>query len=151
MKKIKLTQGKYTIVDDEAFEYLNKFKWCLHSTGYAVRNLPRDNKPRKQVLMHRIIIGDIPGLEVDHIDGNRLNNQKNNLRICNRLQNSLNRKRQSNNKSGFKGVSFHKGKFRSVIQINKQYIHLGSFGNKIDAFKKYKEAAKMLHGEFANF
>ena len=95
-------------------------------------------------------------MEVDHIDHNGLNNQKENLRICNRSQNSANR--IPSGKSKYLGVTplirHYRNKvyyyFASEIRINKKSIYLGHFKNEIEAALAYDKAAKDLHGEYAN-
>jgi hypothetical protein len=105
---------------------------------------------------HRIIWemhnGRIPkGLVIDHINGIRSDNRLENLRLCTESQNCFNRPKQSNNKSGFKGVSWHKQKTKWVaqIKIDKRNKFLGFFSNPLEAYKKYCEVAKLHYGEFA--
>jgi hypothetical protein len=101
--------------------------------------------------MHRVIMNAPSGMLVDHRDGNGLNNQKSNLRICNRKQNQQNRPMNSNNKSGYKGVCWNKrsNKWRSGIRVDNKDIFLGSFFCLVKAAKAYDEAAKKYFGEFA--
>lgn len=93
MKEIELTQGMVALVDDEDFERLNAVKWCVHKgkrTFYAVRHLSRA-MGHGLIQMHNVVAGDPPpGLERDHRDGNGLNNQKENLRLCTTQQNQMN-------------------------------------------------------------
>src|ERR1700744_2107287 len=111
MKLIPLSQGYSAMVDDEDFERVNQFKWCVkrrkHSpTIHAVRtvNFKKDGRrTSKNVWMHHFIAG-VTSHVVDHFDGNGLNNQKSNLRHATFAQNSSNRAVQSRNASGFKGV-----------------------------------------------
>lgn len=97
MKKIKLSQGKYTLVDDTDYLELSKYKWCVNLKGshyYAVRNVypERRDKP-VMVYMHRAITGapDDKSFVVDHIDGNTLDNCRSNLRVVTRAVNLANR------------------------------------------------------------
>lgn len=101
--------------------------------------------------MHRFILDAPTGLEVDHIDKDGLNNQRDNLRIASRIQNSWNNGPNSKNKSGFKGVSFRKEtkKWVAHIIVNGKQIYLGGFDNKVDAAKAHDKAARELEGEFA--
>lgn len=99
--------------------------------------------------MHRIILNPPRGMFSDHIDGNPLNNQRENLRICNHNQNNFNVGIRKDNKSGFKGVRFRDNRWTSRIRINNKEYHLGSFLNKIEAAIAYNEAAIKYHGEFA--
>lgn len=149
MKKIKLTQGKYALVDDVDFEWLNSFKWYAYFNGY--KWYVQGHNKRKTIKIHREIIGcKNKKLHVDHIDGNPLNNQRKNLRVCTPSQNGMNRGKQVNNTSGFKGVSRHikAGKWQASIKINKRLIYLGIFETIKEAKKAYEKAAKKLHGEF---
>ena len=112
MKKIKLTKGKFALVDNEDFEYLNQWKWHL-CRDYAIRRqyFKGDKiyaRKVKIIWMHRLIINTPPGMETDHINGNGLDNQKNNLRIVTKSQNQHNRKLSKQNTSGFTGVFWMK-------------------------------------------
>lgn len=155
MKKIKLTQGKFALVDDDDFERLNKYKWFAYNSRgkfYARRN-GRNKETGKQYIihMHRIILGKIPQeKEVDHKDGNGLNNQRNNLRLANRFQNMQNRKLNRDNKSGHKGVLWHSRDhvWTATGRLNGKQTHLGYFKNILDAKKAYDKFAKENYGEF---
>ncbi len=105
---------------------------------------------------HRIVWemfnGAIPeGLVIDHIDGQRANNKIENLRLCTFQQNHFNRGKQSNNKSGFKGVSWHKQKQKWVAQIKIEGRNkfLGFFTDPVEAYEKYCEKAIEFYGEYA--
>ena len=151
MKEIRLTKNKITIVDDMDYEKLNKYKWHTLSkkyTFYAVR------KPKSGViLMHREIMGLInkDNLQVDHKDGNGLNNQRSNLRICNNGQNQMNKGKQSNNTSGYKGVNYkkEKNKWQANIEFKGKLSFLGYFATKEEAAKVYDKKARELFDEFA--
>lgn len=149
MKTISLTQGEVAIVDDEDFENLNKFNWqakkCkTHDIIYAVRAVKRKEKK-----MHREILKANPSEEVDHIDGNGLNNVRSILRECSHQQNMCNQKKSSNNTSGYKGVSWDKNAWRVRIRLNNKEIYIGSFKNIKDAALAYDVAAQIFFGEFA--
>lgn len=153
MRKIKLTQGKYAIVDDKDYFNLNKYNWHYaiygKEKGYAKRNNP--NKTPALLRMHRVIINAKKGQEVDHINGNTLDNRKNNLRIVTRSQNMMNTGLRITNKSGFKGVSWDKRWNNWVANVWKdgKEIYVGCFKNKKEAAKAYNNAAIKHHGEFA--
>lgn len=160
MKEIKLSRNQVAIVDDIDFEQLNKFKWSAKRSGsskysygfYAARNVIENGTLRTQY-MHRLILGiDGTNLLVDHIDGNKLNNTRNNLRIATRAENNRNIGMLSNNSSGFKGVTWNKKskKFQARIKFNNKLIYLGSFSDAIEAAKLYDVKAVELFGEFAN-
>ena len=162
MKKIELSKqskknkGKYfALVDDEDFERVNKFRWCMdiqHGIYYAVRTV-RDNTGRcSQEIMHRKIMNCETEKIIDHIDGNGLNNQKSNLRFCTNQQNQMNRKPNEKSESRFKGVVFdhnNNNKCRALIRNNGKLKSIGYFKNEIDAAKAYDKAAKECFGEFA--
>jgi hypothetical protein len=150
MKTIKLTLGKVAIVDNDDFDKLNQWKWnCVN--GYAARLVSRKLGKRVMIYMHREILGTPDGMECDHINSNRLDNRKQNLRICNRSQNQANRSKSSNNTSGYKGVNWHKvnQKWRAKIKINGRSKYLGCFTDIEDAAKAYEKAAIEYFGEFA--
>ena len=157
MKEIQLTQGKVALVDDEDFEYLNQWRWCLRGTGlsksYAIRGFRKSKTCNitGSISMHRQLMRPEKGYVIDHVDGNTLNNQKSNLRICTQSQNCRNQKIGKSNTSGYKGVSYNKGqgKYNSRIKFNKKSIHLGCFVNLKDAARAYNSAAVKYHGEFA--
>lgn len=146
MKKILLNNNNYAIVDDEDFEFLNKFNWHKSETGYAVRC-----EKRKTIRMHRLIVNCPDDMLVDHINGNRLDNRKQNLRICTFNENIRNRKKHKNNSSGYKGVSYHKGKkkFQCRISYNGIRINLGNYECAKEAAIAYNKKAVELYGEFA--
>jgi len=153
MKEIQLTQGKVALVDDEDFDRLKDFHWYARKTGdtfYAAYKIKKNGKSTT-FYMHRVILNAHDEALVDHHDGNGLNNQKINLRLCNHSDNMRNTRIPKNNKSGFKGVSWHKksGKWRSVIKAEGKHKHLGLFTTDIAAAEAYNEAAKKYFGEFA--
>jgi len=146
MKKIPLTRNSFALVDNEDFEYLSQWHWFLSGKGYAERYNGQKKSPIK---MHSQIMNTPNGLFCDHINGNRLDNRKSNLRLVTNQQNLCNRGKASNNTSGYKGVSFQCKKwYAKITSFGKQH-HLGSFKEKIDAARAYDKAAKELHGEFA--
>lgn len=154
MREIQLTQGQVALVDDEDFDTLNSFKWCAQKNGnnfYAIRGI-RVGRKTQTIHMHRLIKGAPIGFEIDHKDGNGLNNQRNNLRVCTRSENQMNKRKQEGLSSIYKGVSFHKreGKWRAVIMINGKAINLGDFASEIEAAKAYDAKAIALFCEFAN-
>lgn len=142
-KQIPLTQGQFAIVDDDDFEIVKNHKWCIHH-GYAVSS--------RGIRMHRLIMNCPDSKEVDHINRNRLDNRKENLRICTRTENCRNRGENKDNTSGYKGVNFHKplGKWRAKIVLNNKHIHLGYFDNPKDAARAYNDAAKKNGFGFLN-
>ena len=152
MKKIPLTQGKFTLVDDEDFERASNYKWFRDRatyTSYATRNIgTRPNKSKQR--MHRLIMQAKKGQQIDHINGNGLDNRRCNLRFCTNSQNQMNA-RPMGGSSKYKGVSWNKkgNKWYSAIRFNYKQIHLGVFVSETLAAKAYDSKAKELFGEFA--
>jgi len=146
MKKIPLTQGKFALVDDDDYEKVSRLSWYVDKRGYAV------NKKIKITYMHRLIMNTPKEMETDHINGNKLDNRKINLRICTKSENMRNRKKQSNNTSGYKGVFWHHkaNRWRAQIVINKKAKHLGLFDTPEEAGKAYREAELKYFGEYSN-
>ena len=152
MKEIPLSKGKVALVDDEDYEWLSQWKWSCFSdshANYAVRN-DYSSEKIKHLRMHRVITDAPKGMDVAHLDGDGLNNQRSNLRVCTHAQNIQNAKMRSHNKSGYRGVSWYKtrNKWRACIAVNKKFIHLGFFDDKEEAARVYQEAAVKYHGEF---
>lgn len=130
---IKLTQNKFAIVDNKDFEYLNQWKWNYDKiTGYAKRHIKN-----KSIYLHRIINNTPQNLFTDHINRNKLDNRKCNLRTCEKVLNQRNQKICKTNTSGYKGVSWSKSakKWQSFIFKDNKKINLGFFIDKIDAIK----------------
>jgi hypothetical protein len=153
MKEIPLTQGKVALVDDEDFEWLDQWKWCLsYKDGYAVRA----NRPYSKIYMHTEILKTPPELVCDHINRNPLDNRRCNLRACARTVNQHNRGMQANNKSGYKGVSYvsniQKRVKRWLAQIGKNHEHhcIGYYNTPEEAAHAYDKAAIKLYGNTAD-
>ena len=149
--EIQLNKGIITIVDDEDFEYLNQWKWYLlksKTNYYAIRTSKPENK---LIQLHRVVIQAKQGEIVDHVNGDKLDNRKINLRICTKAQNNQNRKTSKLNKSGYNGVSWciRNKKWVTQIQYENKKIHIGYYIDLIDAAKAFNDAAKKYHGEFA--
>jgi hypothetical protein len=154
-KEIILTQGKVAIIDDDDYEYLNQWKWFANNKNgkfYVVRNITVSKNKQSSIFMHRFIMKPNKGMIIDHLDGNPLNNQKSNLRICTHAENMRNSKISINNKSGYKGVSYQEDRnnYRAQIKFNNKKINIGDFIDPIDAARAYNAAALKYHGEFAN-
>lgn len=165
MKLIQLTQGKFAKVDDEDFDELNKFTWSLSDKKemYARRTrLAHEHIPTLKVRMHRQILNITDSnIIVDHIDGDTLNNQKNNLRTVTHLESVLNRSKFKNTISAHKGVSVVTRKKGNIvhkywiarIRTGKKRILLCCLSltpeNEIKAAKIYQKADLKYHGKFA--
>jgi len=157
MKKIKLTKNKFTIVDDEDYEKLRLYTWHAtpvrkgHKGFYATTNVKISHNKYKKSRMHREIMQPQTGMVIDHIDGDSLNNQRSNLRICTVSENVRNCSLYKTNTSGFKGVHWNQKKKRWVarVRLNGKAVLNKMFVEKIDAVKAYNEKAKEYFGEFA--
>lgn len=102
--------------------------------------------------MHRLILNAPENMEVDHINGNRLDNRRENLRLCNSSQNKCNRGPRKDNKSGYKGVSWHGQRQKWTVRIKTpygKYLSLGLYDDKKEAAMAYNKASVEYHGEFA--
>lgn len=148
MKEIKLTQGKVALVDDEMFEYLDKFKWVARRYGkkfYAYRNFTKDDGTQGNLALHHVIVGfPINGNFVDHINCDSLDDRACNLRYVDRRENARNtfRHLKGMNSSKFHGVHWDKNrnKWHASIQVGKTQVNLGRFDNEegaSDACEKY--------------
>jgi len=161
MKTIPLTRGLETIVDSKVYDFLMEHGWFAHKgtqTFYAARNpkLSDDMCNRSLLLMHRVIwayVGrELPQF-LDHRNRNGLDNRLRNLRPATRTENNRNARLSKNNKSGYKGVSWHSqnGMWRVSITVNYKHIHLGLFHDVEEAAECYRRAARKYHGEFASY
>ena len=150
-KEITLSNGMCALVDDEDFEELSSFSWYMSSYGYAARR-PLKNGKLQMIMMHRQILGlgkEDRQIFTDHVNGNRLDNRRSNLRTCTQAQNNRNRPRQVNNTTGYKGVSKASATtFRAQIKVNGKKIRIGTYKTAEEAYRAYCDAAKKYHGEF---
>lgn len=153
MKRIPLTKGEYATVDDSDYEWLMQWKWTLDKrevgTSYAYRTVIGPNGPTS-LRMHQLIMDSYSGVEVDHIDGNGLNNQRSNLRLASRSEQAWNAKGLG---KGMKGVTFQKRlrkrPWQARIAYNGKQMHLGYYTTEKEAGEAYDFAAILLFGDFA--
>lgn len=146
MRTLSLASGQSAIVDDDDYDRLSRYSWQLRE-GYASRSV-HGQRPQT-VLLHNEILGRRPGMRADHIDGDRLNCQRSNLRHATLSQNSANRKAQRNNQTGYKGVGALGHRYRARITVNGEKMFLGYFTTAEDAARAYDRAARTHFGEFA--
>jgi len=143
--------GLFTIVDDEDFRWASQFCWNF-SGGYARHGFRQDGKI-KTVLLHHLILGRPPvGFEVDHVNGNRLDNRKENLRFATSAENKHNRGfTREKTSSQYKGVCWNKRieKWQAQIRIANKQFHLGLFTSELEAAVAYDKAAQKCFGRFA--
>jgi hypothetical protein len=153
MVEVPLTQGKVALIDDEDAERVLAYKWSAwwdsRSKQWRVGRTTVSNGRKIMVYLHRFILSAPSGLQVDHKNMDSLDNRRSNLRLATNAQNHCNRKRQSDNTSGFKGVDWHKNRFRAQIKHLGVKYFLGNFTTAEAAARAYDAAALLLHGEFA--
>ena len=145
---VKLTQGYEAKIDASDARMIGAYKWsCVvkDSTVYAARL-----HYGKTTRMHRLIMDAPKDMQVDHVDGNGLNNTRDNLRIATNSQNQHNKRKNKNNTSGFKGVGWDapSGKWRARIMTDSNRTVLGYFDTPEAAYVAYCKASEKMHGEF---
>ena len=160
MKTISLTRGYVAIVDDEDYDWLSQWKWCVHTTKarkpYAIRRgiLGDPQAPSRTglVQMHRELLGLSfgDGLLADHVSGATLDNRRRNLRVVNKAQNAMNRAVPANSTTGVSGVCWNKRdrKYQAQIKIKGKVRHLGSFLSLEEAAAARRQAEGELFGEY---
>lgn len=143
----KTAQGIEFIIDAEDLSKVAGKTWHINAMGYPQTNIYRGGT---SPLLHRLIMGDYEkGYCVDHIDRDKLNNRKSNLRICRQGDNAKNSGLRVNNTSGFTGVRKQRGRWYAEIQANGKTHYLGSFNNFDDAVNARIEGEKRYFGEYA--
>jgi hypothetical protein len=149
---IPLTKGKFAIIDPEDLDRVSAHKWCAfkgRNTYYAGRGVKRDGKWTTTSL-HRFLMDDPPGMQVDHINGDGLDCRRSNIRVSTHSQNQSNRKATVRT-SAYRGVSWHarQKKWRAAISHDNKHIHIGHFSSEEEAARAYDAKAKSIKGEFA--
>lgn len=152
-KSIQLVNGGFTLVEEQDYEWASQFRWFRSTGGYAHRQGWK-NRKHWTIWLHREVNKTPPHLFTDHVNGNKLDNRRSNLRTVNKAQNSHNRPkvRRTNPSSTFKGVYFNKalGYWCARVQdgpINKITYHR----SELDAAHSWNEMARKYIGEFAQF
>jgi hypothetical protein len=151
MVEIRLTKGYVAVVDDED-AHLARLNWKASiSSGvvYARRTFWLGNGKYGSESLHRVILRAPPGVVVDHINGNGLDNRRANLRLASSAENSRNGRPRAANHSGFRGVCLKKGRWVAQISVDYQKRHLGLFETAEAAAHAYDASARELHGVFA--
>lgn len=153
---IPLSRGLYAKVSPEDYDHLMQWKWYAHLSApnkgtYAKTHKTISEKKYTKVSMHREILRDqlSEGMQVDHINGDTLDNRRENLRICNRYENARNRGTSRNNETGYKGVRKNgKNGFGASVMADRKLHWLGTYRTPELAHEAYCHAAESLHGAF---
>lgn len=154
-RKIDLGEGKSTILDQEDYYRLSKFKWYVNGNGfrfYAFRNVIIGPGRTRMLSMHRDIMNSPKGLLVDHKNHDSLDNRRENLRLATHSQNTCNKQtKRVGCSSKFRGVSYDKkrGYWNTQVVCHGKMVFFARFKDEIAAAHAYDAAAKKYHGEFA--
>ena len=142
---IALSVGDFALVDARDYPRLVEHVWWKHITGY-----PTTKIAGRQVKMHQLIMGPLPvGKVADHVNRHRLDNRRGNLRVVDHSDNAMNRRAQTNNTSGYKGVGRLGDKWVARIGVRGERRHLGSFSSAEEAARAYDTAARNFYGTVA--
>ena len=147
--------GTTVLIDHEDYEKVKAIKWHIKDVKKSMKGEyyfchTESKNGRRNIYLHRFIVGagEYSGIDVDHINGDRLDNRKSNLRICEHKHNTWNRKISRKNTTGFKGVCMVGNKYRARIRKDNKFIHLGYYASPELAYAAYCEASNKYHGEY---
>lgn len=148
MKEKILTNGNVTLLNDEDYEFFKDRKCYEHSSGYATF---WDKENKKVLYVHRFLVNPPDDMKVDHINRNKLDNQRDNLRVCTSAQNQYNTGKIASYTSKYQGVSFCKQtkKWRVTMRIDGKCKTVGRYATEKEAALTYNKMAKKHRGEFA--
>lgn len=149
-RQIPLTNGGFALVDAADFGWLTGYTWYHSGRGYALQSSKRPGK-NSGAAMHRIIMNPPKGTVADHVNGDRLDNRRCNLRIVDYLQNAQNRGKNVNSRSKYKGVCWkvENNKWQARIRVNGKQHHIGLYQTEEDAARAYNAAAILNHGDYS--
>lgn len=138
----------YLIVDEIDYARLSKYRWRIKfRRGNMV--IYHSSASKRYYIGHEIIRNVPSGMVIDHINQNRLDNRRSNIRVCTVTENNRNKGVRKDNKSGYKGVRSINGVYRAIIEASGKRYRLGVFRNKKDAARAYNKKAIELYGEYA--
>lgn len=145
------SKGEEFYFDLDDYDIIKQYVWRLHHSGYIVTSLPEKDGHRKILTLHNLIFGKHIS-KVDHINRNKQDNRKSNLRLVNNSLNGFNINKQINNTSGKTGVSYLKKNncYVAYIGYQNKHIYLGSFKDYNDAIKARKQAEIKYFGELSD-
>ncbi len=159
MRIIQLGLGREALVDDNDYEQLSSHTWRATSNErgliwYAIRQVYRKGRSPKKIRMHRAIMRARAWQQIDHVNGDGLDNRRSNLRVATASQNVQNRRKQRALTSRFKGVArmdhrYVSKPWKATIGLNSKQRHLGYFESEEEAAIAYNQAAKEMFGPFA--
>ena len=153
---VALTKGYEAIISSADAHLVERHNWVVVikkcNKIYAYRSIGPRGKQRT-IYMHRVIMNAPDGYEVDHVNGDGLDNRRQNMRLVTHQQNLCNQLISSKNRSGFRGVSWDKNMktWRAQITVHYKMKFLGLFESAESAHAAYVEASKMLHGQYGSF
>ena len=149
VKEIELISGGVALVDDDDYPVLSIYLWYQNKNGYAYRIKQINEVTVHSIMMHQVVRISKKGMEIDHIDRNKLNNQKANLRLVTKSQNKQNREKMANTRSRYIGVWPVGDKWVARIGKDGKKIHLGTYNHECVAALAYNRAARKLYGKHA--
>lgn len=144
--QIQLPNNKTTLVSDEDYDSIKSFKWHIGAKGYVMGWMGG----KTPTYLHRFIMKTPRGYQTDHINGDRLDNRRDNLRVCTASQNSINHIMNKNNKTGYKGVYWHKHSQKWVVYVTKngKQVYGGIFTDVKLASRARQDLARKLFGDY---
>lgn len=150
MKILRLSNGQSSFVDDDVFEWAKEINWCASRSDWNTYVVNYGETPK--AYLHRKIMHAPKGVQVHHVNGDTLDNRRENLRLASNSENCRGaRKRNDTYESRYRGVGWYRRDevWRAQIVVNGKQIHLGYFDLEVDAARAYNRAAREHFGEFA--
>lgn len=152
-RELYTSKGVRILVSEEDYPLLSQWRWRLSDNGYVIRMIyvggGRAGKKTRFIRMHHLILPKKEGLEVDHINGIRTDNRRENLRYCTKAQNLTNSRAKRGGQGGFRGVFPARDRFMARIRVEGAAYYLGVFDTAEEAARAYDIAARELHKDFA--